>query len=298
MVGGTHHRTATVDGLDVFYREAGLPDAPPLVLLHGFPTSSHMFRELIPALADQYHVVAPDHIGFGYSSAPSLADFPYTFDALTDVTASLLDQLDIRRYAVYMQDYGAPIALRLLLRRPESISAIITQSGNAYQEGFVEAFWKPLFTYANEPGPKTEAAARQAFTEKMVRWQYETGVPDVSLVSPDAWRHAMEVLARPGNDENQLQLFRDYKTNLDIYPQAQECFRQTQLPLLAVWGANDEIFGPDGARAFARDLPDAEIHLLDTGHFALETHVDEIAGHIREFLGRLQLQPMMAVSKR
>jgi pimeloyl-ACP methyl ester carboxylesterase len=294
MVGGVHHRMATVDGLDVFYREAGSPGAPPLVLLHGFPTSSHMFRELIPALADQYHLVAPDHIGFGYSSAPSLGDFPYTFDALTDVTASLLDQLDIRRYAVYMQDYGAPIALRLLLRRPESISAIISQSGNAYQEGFVEAFWKPLFAYAQAPGPETEAAARQAFTEKEVRWQYEHGVPDASLVSPDAWRHALEVLARPGNDENQLHLFQDYKTNLDIYPQAQESFRQTQVPLLAVWGANDQIFGPDGARAFQRDLPNAEVHLLDAGHFALETHVGEIADRVRDFLGRMQVQPAMA----
>ncbi|AVT37258.1 alpha/beta fold hydrolase [Plantactinospora sp. BB1] len=294
MSGAVHHRNTTVDGLDVFYREAGPPDAPPLVLLHGFPTSSHMFRNLIPALADDYHVVAPDHIGFGYSAVPSLGDFPYTFDALTDVTMGLLNQLDIRRYAVYMQDYGAPIALRLLLRRPESISAIVTQSGNAYREGFVEKFWKPLFGYAKDPGPENEAAARLAFTEQEVRAQYETGVPDVSLVSPDAWHHAMEVLGRPGNHDNQLQLFRDYQTNLDLYPRAQECFRQTRVPLLAVWGANDPIFGPEGARAFQRDLPDAEIHLLDTGHFALETHVDEIAGHIREFLGRTQRQPMPA----
>ncbi|MFY1690573.1 alpha/beta fold hydrolase [Plantactinospora sp. WMMB782] len=294
MIGGVHHRTATVDGMEVFYREAGPPDAPPLVLLHGFPTSSHMFRELIPALADDYHVVAPDHIGFGYSAAPPLGEFPYTFDALADVTVGLLDQLDIRRFAVYMQDYGAPIALRLLLRRPESISAIVSQSGNAYQEGFVEEFWAPLFTYASDPGPEHEAAARRAFTEAEVRAQYETGVPDVSLVNPDAWHHAMEVLGRPGNHENQLQLFRDYRTNLDLYPRAQECFRQTRVPLLAVWGANDPIFGPDGARAFRRDLPDAEVHLLDTGHFALETHVDEIAAHIREFLGRTQRQPAMA----
>lgn len=158
----------------------------------------------------------------------------------------------------------------------------------------MEAFWKPLFAYAQAPGPETEAAARQAFTEKEVRWQYEHGVPDASLVSPDAWRHALEVLARPGNDENQLHLFQDYKTNLDVYPQAQESFRQTQVPLLAVWGANDQIFGPDGARAFQRDLPNAEVHLLDTGHFALETHVDEIATRIRDFLGRMQVQPAMA----
>ena len=281
-----HHRTATIDGLDVAYREAGPPDGPALVLLHGFPTSSHMFRELIPALADRYHVVASDHIGFGYSSAPPLGEFPYTFDALTDVTAKLLDTLGIRRYAVYMHDYGAPIALRLLLRRPESISAIITQSGNAYMEGFMEAFWQPMFAYAKAPGPDTEPAARKNLTLEATRLQYEHGVPDVSLVSPDAWRHAQAGLDRPGNDEIQLQLFRDYKTNLDVYPSAQECFRQTKVPLLAVWGANDPIFGPDGARAFQRDLPDAEVHLLDTGHFALESHLDPIAGYIRGFLGR------------
>jgi pimeloyl-ACP methyl ester carboxylesterase len=284
-----HHRTATVDGLDVFYRETGPSDAPTLVLLHGFPTSSHMFRDLIPALADRYHVVASDHIGFGYSSAPPLGSFPYTFDALTDITAGLLDQLGIRRYAVYMHDYGAPIALRLLLRRPESIAAIITQSGNAYTDGFVEAFWAPLFAYAKSPGPDTEAAARQGLTLESTRWQYENGVPDASLISPDAWHHAQANLDRPGNDEIQLQLFRDYKTNLDVYPAAQACFRQTQVPLLATWGRNDETFGPDGARAFKRDLPDAEIHLLDTGHFALESHLEPITGYIRGFLGRTLL---------
>jgi pimeloyl-ACP methyl ester carboxylesterase len=281
-----HHRTATIDGLDVFYREAGPQDAPTLLLLHGFPTSSHMFRELIPALADRYHVVASDHIGFGYSSAPPLGEFPYTFDALTDITAKLLDRLKLRKYAVYMHDYGAPIALRLLLANPDSITAIITQSGNAYAEGFVATFWDPLVAYAKAPGPETEPAARKGLTLQMTRWQYENGVSDVSLISPDAWHHAQANLNRKGSDEIQLQLFRDYKTNLEIYPAAQQCLRQRQIPLLAVWGRNDEIFGPDGARAFQRDLPDAEIHLLDTGHFALESHLDPITGYIRGFLGR------------
>ncbi|MFK3981483.1 alpha/beta fold hydrolase [Micromonospora sp. NPDC050397] len=281
-----HHRTATVDGFDVFYREAGRPDAPTLVLLHGFPSSSYSFRNLIPALADRYHLVAPDHLGYGYSAMPEMDKFPYTFDALTDVTDKLLDQLKIRKYAVYMHDYGAPIALRLFLRHPERISAIITQSGNAYMEGFVDSFWSPLFAYAKAPGPDTEQAVRTALTPDKIRWQYEHGVPDVSLISPDPYVHDQSLLDRPGNDEIQLQFFRDYKTNLDVYPAAQDCFRRTQVPLLAVWGGNDQIFGPDGARAFQRDLPDAEIHLLDAGHFALESALDPIAGYIRGFLGR------------
>ncbi|MEV4757021.1 alpha/beta hydrolase [Micromonospora sp. NPDC049559] len=277
----------TIDNLDVFYREAGPADGPPVVLLHGFPTSSHMFRDLIPALADRYRVYAPDYIGFGYSAAPPPEEFGYSFDSLADVTAKLLDRLGVDRYAVYMQDYGAPVALRLMLANPNRFTAIISQNGNAYEEGLVPEFWDPLFAYAKNPGPEAEAAARQAFTEPLVRRQYEHGVPDKSLVSPDAWTHAMNILNRPDNDRIQLQLFRDYKTNLDIYPRAQQCFRERRYPLLAVWGGNDEIFGPDGARAFQRDLPDAEVHLLDTGHFALETHADVIAGYIRGFLGRV-----------
>ncbi len=281
-----HHRTAAIDGLDVFYREAGPPDAPSLVLLHGFPTSSHMFRDLIPALADRYHVIAADYIGFGYSSAPPLGEFPYTFDALTGVTTRLLDALGIGTYAVYLHNYGAPVGLRLAIASPDRITAIISQSGNAYTDGFVPEFWDGLFAYAKAPGPDTEPAARQALTPEATRWQYQHGVPDVSLVSPDAWRHAQAILDSPGNDAIQLQLFRDYKTNLDVYPVAQAYFRRSQVPLLAVWGHNDAIFGPDGAKAFQRDLPDAEIHFLDTGHFALESHLDAIAGYVRGFLGR------------
>ncbi|MEU1203605.1 alpha/beta hydrolase [Streptomyces sp. NPDC005813] len=287
MTAEVHHRTATVDGLDVFYREAGDPGAPAVVLLHGFPTSSHMFRHLIPALADRYHVIAPDHIGFGQSAMPGLQDFPYTFEALTDVTSGLLRQLGVDRFALYVQDYGAPIGWRLALQAPDRITAIITQNGNAYEEGFVKAFWDGLFAYAEAPGPGTEAPVRGALTPEITRWQYVNGVPDPTLVSPDNWVHDQALLDRPGNDEIQLKLFRDYPTNVDLYPQVHQYFRDAQVPLLAVWGANDEIFGPAGAEAFAQDLPDAEIHLLDSGHFALESHLGTIAGHVRDFLGRV-----------
>ncbi|MFC4587618.1 alpha/beta fold hydrolase [Sphaerisporangium corydalis] len=281
------HLTATVEGRRVFYREAGPREAPVVVLLHGFPTSSHMFRHVIPALADRYHVIAPDHIGFGRSDAPAAREFPYTFDALADVTAGLLDRLGAGAYAMYVQDYGAPIGWRLATRSPGSVTAIISQNGNAYTEGFVDAFWSGLFAYAAAPGPDTEPPVRQALTPAVTRWQYLHGVPDESLVSPDTWTHDQALLDRPGNDEIQLALFRDYPANVELYPAVQEYFRTSGVPLLAVWGANDEIFGPEGARAFLRDLPRAEVHLLDTGHFALESHLDAITGYIRGFLGRV-----------
>lgn len=287
MVPAVHHRTATVNGLEVFYREAGKPEAPVVVLLHGFPTSSHMFRHLIPALADRYHVIAPDHIGFGQSAMPALQDFPYTFDALTQVTSGLLRQLRVDRFAMYVQDYGAPIGWRLALEAPDRITAIVTQNGNAYVEGFVKPFWDGVFAYAQAPGPDTEAPLRGALTAEITRWQYLNGVPDPSLVSPDNWVHDQALLDRPGNDEIQLKLFRDYPTNVDLYPQVHRYFRDSRVPLLAVWGANDEIFGPEGAEAFAQDLPDAEIHLLDSGHFALESHLETVTGHMRDFLGRV-----------
>jgi pimeloyl-ACP methyl ester carboxylesterase len=280
------HLTATVNGQSVFYRQAGPRQAPAVVLLHGFPTSSHMFRHLIPALADRYQVTAPDHIGFGYSAMPTVDEFDYTFDALADVTAGLLAQLGIDRYALYVQDYGAPIGWRLALRNPDHITAIITQNGNAYTDGFVKPFWDGLFAYASAPSPDTEPAVRAALSPDGTRWQYLHGVPDPSLVSLDTWTLDLALLDRPGNDDIQLKLFRDYPTNVDLYPAVHEYFRTSQVPLLAVWGARDEIFGPDGARAFQRDLPDAEIHLLETGHFALESHLDTITGDVRGFLGR------------
>jgi pimeloyl-ACP methyl ester carboxylesterase len=282
-----HYRTATVNGLEVFYREAGDVQAPVVVLLHGFPTSSHMFRNLIPVLADKYHVIAPDHIGFGQSAAPALEDFPYTFDALTEVTAGLLEQLGVNRFAVYVQDYGAPIGWRLALQNRDQITAIITQNGNAYEAGFVKAFWDGLFAYAGNPTPETEAPLRGALTLDITRWQYLNGVADPTLVSPDNWVHDQALLDRPGNSEIQLKLFRDYPTNVDLYPQVHQYFRDSQVPLLAVWGANDEIFGPAGAEAFRDDLPQAEIHLIESGHFALESHLDTITQHIRDFLGRV-----------
>ncbi|WP_225823831.1 alpha/beta fold hydrolase [Streptomyces naphthomycinicus] len=287
MASAVHHRTATVDGLQVFYREAGDPDAPAVVLLHGFPTSSHMFRRLIPALADRYHVIAPDHIGFGQSAMPAPGDFPYTFDALADVTSGLLAHLGVDRFAMYVQDYGAPIGWRLALRAPDSVTAIITQNGNAYEEGFVQPFWESVFAYAEAPGPDTEGPMRGALTPETTRWQYVHGVADPTLVSPDNWVHDQALLDRPGNDEIQLRLFRDYRTNVDLYPRVHQYFRDSRVPLLAVWGANDEIFGPEGAKAFGRDLPDAEIHLIDSGHFALESHLEPVTGHIRDFLARV-----------
>ena len=281
-----HHRYATIDGQRIFYREAGPADAPPIVLLHGFPTSSFMFRDLIPLLARNHRVIAPDHLGFGFSDAPSADEFDYTFDALTDLTEGLLTHLGIARYAIYVQDYGAPIGWRLALRHPEAISAIVTQNGNGYVEGFVDGFWSTVWDYHREQTPQTEAAIRTALDPESVKWQYVTGVADESLVSPDTWNHDAAQLARPGNDVIQLKLFADYATNPPLYPTLHEYLRTSGVPVLAVWGRNDPIFGPDGARAFEKDATDAEIHLLDGGHFLLETHVDEVAGLIDSFLDR------------
>lgn len=281
-----HYRYATVDGRQIFYREAGSTNDPVIVLLHGFPTSSFMFRALIPQLADRYRVIAPDHLGFGLSDAPPVGEFGYTFDALTDLTAKLLEQLGVFHYAIYVQDYGAPIGWRLALRNPDAITAVITQNGNGYDAGFVESFWKTVWDYQGEQNPDTEAAIRQAFTLEVTRWQYVTGVPDETLVSPEAWLHDYELLSRPGNDEIQLALFRDYATNPPLYPQLHEYLRTSRVPVLAVWGAGDEIFGPAGARAFAEDAHDPEIHLLEGGHFLLESAANQVATLMRDFLSR------------
>ncbi|MER6221115.1 alpha/beta fold hydrolase [Streptomyces sp900105755] len=287
MVLPTHHRTATVDAQQVFYREAGPEEAATVLLLHGFPSSSHMFRHLIPALADRYHVIATDHVGYGQSSMPQAGEFTYTFDHLAAITAGLLEKLGVSRFSVYVHDYGAPIGWRLALNPAFEVTAIISQSGNAYMEGFAKPFWDDLFSYATSPGPDTEPGARAKFSAETTRWQYENGAEDPSLVSPDNWLHDQTLLDRPGNDQVQLALFRDYPTNIGGYPQLHEYFRASQVPLLAVWGERDEIFGPDGAHAFSHDLPDAEVHLLPAGHFALETHLDAISGYIHGFLGRL-----------
>ncbi len=280
-----HHRYATVSGRQLFYREAGRPEAPTVVLLHGFPTSSFMFRDLIPRLAGDFHVIAPDHLGFGFSDAPSVDEVDYTFDALTDLTEGLLETLGVTRYAIYVQDYGAPIGWRLALRHPDAITAIISQNGNGYDEGFVEEFWEGIWRYHRE-GDAAEAAVRGALSLEAIRWQYLTGEPHPDLVSPDTWTHDHALVSRPGNDEVQLALFRDYATNPPLYPALHRYLRERQVPVLAVWGKNDQIFGPAGAEAFARDTDDAEIHLLDGGHFVLESRVDEVASYVTTFLHR------------
>ncbi|TQM14257.1 alpha/beta fold hydrolase [Pseudonocardia kunmingensis] len=282
-----YHRTAVVDGRTVYFREAGDPAAPTVVLLHGFPTSSHMFRRLIVDLADAYHLIAPDHLGFGYSDAPPVTEFDYSFDNLTPVTLGLLDELGLERFALYIQDYGAPIGLRIASRRPQAVTALIVQSGNAYTEGFTP-FWDVLFAHAADRGGN-EAEVRKLLEPEATRWQYTHGVPADRLdrLTPDTWTLDQALLDRPGNKDVQLQLFYDYQFNLDAYPTFQEYLREHRPPTLITWGEHDEIFGADGARAFIKDLPDAEQHLLDAGHFALETHGDEIAVLIRDFLGRV-----------
>jgi len=282
-----HHRYLTVDGHRLFFREAGDPRAPALVLLHGFPTSSYMFRDLVPALADRYHVIAPDHLGFGLSDAPSVQQFDYTFDALTALTQGLLRALNVDRYAMYVQDYGAPIGWRLALHDPAAITAIISQNGNAYDAGFIESFWKVVTAYQTEQTAETEGAVRQFLTLDATRWQYVTGVPDETLVNPESWHHDYALISRPGNDDVQLKLLRDYASNSPLYPRVQDYFRASKVPLLAAWGRGDEIFGPAGAQAFAEDLPDAEIHLLEGGHFLLESALDEVTGLIRSFLAKV-----------
>ncbi|MFC4048806.1 alpha/beta fold hydrolase [Actinomadura syzygii] len=280
------HHTVRVNGLDVFYREAGDPAKPVLVLLHGFPTSSAMFRDLLRDLADDFYLVAPDYIGFGQSAMPSLDEFDYSFDSLAEVTLGLLDALRLDRFAIYIQDYGAPIGLRIASRNPERITAIVTQNGNAYEDGFTP-FWDGLFEYYKDRETHEPTVASSLGLEA-IHWQYTHGVPADRLdrVSPDSWTLDMSYLNRPGNKEIQVQLFWLYQTNIASYPAFQEYFRTHRPPTLIAWGRNDEIFGVEGARAYTRDLPDAELHLLDAGHFALETHGPEIAALIRGFLPR------------
>ncbi|HEY6989370.1 MAG TPA: alpha/beta hydrolase [Bryobacteraceae bacterium] len=280
-----HHRFATVEGNKIFYREAGPKTAPTILLLHGFPTSSHMFRNLIPALAGRYHVIAPDLPGFGFSDAPDRKLFRYTFEGLANVIGRVTEAIGLERYAIYVFDYGAPVGLRLALAHPEKVTAIISQNGNAYEEGLSDG-WNPIQKYWKEPTPENRAALRAFLTPETTRWQYLHGVHDETLIAPEAWDLDSALLARPGNDDIQLDLFLDYASNVALYPKFQEYFRSKRPPLLAVWGKNDPFFLPKGAEAFKRDNPDAEVHFYDTGHFALETHSQEIATAIRDFLSR------------
>jgi pimeloyl-ACP methyl ester carboxylesterase len=278
-----HYRTIEVHGLKIFYREAGRADAPTLLLLHGFPTAGHMFRDLIPLLADRFHLVAPDLPGFGQSDMPSRGEFKYTFDNLAETIDRFTDVIGLKRFALYIFDYGAPVGLRIAVKHPERITAIISQNGNAYAEGLSDG-WNPIQAYWREPTQANRDALRGFLTPETTRFQYIHGVPDPSLVSPDGSSLDDHYLARPGAHEVQLDLFLDYASNVALYPAFQAYFRNHQPLLLAVWGKNDPFFLPAGAEAFKRDLPGAEIRVFDTGHFALETHSAEIAAAIRGFL--------------
>jgi pimeloyl-ACP methyl ester carboxylesterase len=272
-----------VDGLKLFYREAGAADAPALLLLHGFPSASHMFRDLIPLLADRFHIVAPDLPGFGQSDMPARSKFAYTFDHVADVIDRLTEVVGLKRFAVYVFDYGAPTGFRIAVKHPDRITAIISQNGNAYEEGLSEG-WNPIRAYWQEPSQANRDALRTFLAPETTRWQYTHGVADETTVAPDGLSLDNFYLARPGADEVQLDLFGDYTSNVALYPTFQKYFRTHKPPLLAVWGRNDPFFLPPGAEAFKRDIPGAVVRFLDTGHFALETHASEIAAAIRGFL--------------
>ncbi|RKR31739.1 LOW QUALITY PROTEIN: pimeloyl-ACP methyl ester carboxylesterase [Paraburkholderia sp. BL17N1] len=279
------YRNADVDGFKVFYREAGRSGAPKLLLLHGFPSSSHMFRDLIPRLADRFHIVAPDLPGFGQSDMPSRDDFAYTFDNIANVIDRFTEVIGFDRFAVYVFDYGAPTGFRLARKHPERITAIISQNGNAYEEGLSEG-WNPIRAYWTDPSHANREALRALLTLETTVWQYTHGVPDTTLVSPDGYALDDFYLGRPGADEIQLDLFGDYRSNVGLYPAFQEYFRTHKPPFLAVWGKNDPFFLPAGAEAFKRDIPGTVVRFFDTGHFALETHAAEIASAISDFLTR------------
>src|SRR5499427_5118927 len=286
------YRMADIDGFGLFYREAGPADAPKLLLLHGFPSAGHMFRDLIPLLADRFHIVAPDLPGFGQSDMPPRGKFIYTFDNIAAVIERFTEVIDFDRFAMYVFDYGAPVGFRLAVRHPERTTAIISQNGNAYEEGLSDG-WNPIRAYWQEPSPANRKALRSFLAPETTRWQYTHGVPDVIAVSPDGYSLDNFYLARSGADEIQLDLFGDYKSNVALYPSFQNYFRAHKPPFLAAWGKNDPFFLPRGAEAFRRDIPSADVRFFDTGHFALETHCDEIAAAIRDFLA-----PASAIRRR
>jgi pimeloyl-ACP methyl ester carboxylesterase len=287
------YRTADADGIKIFYREAGHADAPKLLLLHGFPTASHMFRDLIPLLADRFHVVAPDLPGFGQSDMPSREKFTYTFDNIARAIERFTELVGFERFALYVFDYGAPTGFRLAVRHPERITAIISQNGNAYEEGLSDG-WTPIRAYWEDPSQANREALRAFLKPETTHWQYTQGVPDAAMVSPDGQNLDNFYLARPGADEVQLDLFGDYKSNVALYPSFQEYFRRRRPPLLAAWGRNDPFFLPRGAEAFKRDIPQAMVQFFDTGHFALETHSEDIARTIGEFWEARSVQERLA----
>lgn len=279
-----HHRTIEVDGLDIFYREAGPADGPTLLLLHGFPTSSHMFRDLIPLLADRYRLVAPDYPGFGYSAAPAVGEFDYSFERLADVVERFTDAVGLSHYALYCQDYGGPVGFRLATRRPKRLQALIIQNANAYEEGVTDLFRDVVLRLWSERTTATEAAVRELFELPTTKKQYLDGAVDPTLVSPDAWTHAQWGMDRPGNKDIQYALQANYGSNVERYDEWHGYFREHRPPTLVLWGKGDFIFAEAGAHAYRRDLPDAEIHIFDAGHFALETDAPEIASRIDAFL--------------
>ena len=302
------YRTVTIEDVDIFYREAGNPDRPTLLLLHGFPTSSHMFRDLIPALADQYHLVAPDYPGYGFSSMPSVDEFDYSFDNIARIIGKFTDEIGLDKYSLYLMDYGAPVGFRIATNQPDRVEALVIQNGNAYSEGIDNDFWQPIKEYwkdrdainkgldndfwknvkaaYNKPNMSNDDALRFLVTLGATKWQYTNGVPNVEAISPDNWGHVQPLLDRAGNQEIQLQMFYSYGSNPPLYPAWQEYLRENQPPTLIVWGKNDEIFPAAGAEPYKRDLKDLEYYLIDTGHFALESHGQEIAELMRSFLNR------------
>jgi pimeloyl-ACP methyl ester carboxylesterase len=284
-MGALSYRKVDVDGISIFYREAGSKDAPTILLLHGFPTAGHMFRDLIPQLADRFRLVAPDLPAFGQSDMPARGTFTYTFENIANVIDRFTEVIGLRRFAIYVFDYGAPVGFRLAVRRPDRITAIISQNGNAYEEGLSDG-WNPIRAYWQEPSPANREALRSFLSPETTRWQYTHGVPDVTAVSPDGYSLDNFYLARPGVDEIQLDLFGDYKSNVAAYPTFQNYFRTHKPRFMAVWGKNDPFFLPQGAEAFTRDIPGATVRFFDTGHFALETHANEIAAMIRDFFVR------------
>ncbi len=302
------YRTVTIEDVDIFYREAGNSDRPTVLLLHGFPTSSHMFRDLIPALADQFHVVAPDYPGYGFSSMPSVDEFDYSFDNIARIIGKFTDEIGLDKYSLYLMDYGAPVGFRLATSQPDRVEALVIQNGNAYMEGIDNNFWEPIREYwkdrdavnkgldndwwknvkaaYNKPNMSNDEALRFLVTLGATKWQYTNGVPNVEAISPDNWGHVQPLLDREGNQDIQLQMFYSYGSNPPLYPSWQEYLRKYQPPTLIVWGKNDEIFPAAGAEPYKRDLKDLEYYLIDTGHFALETHGQEIADLMRDFLDR------------